>query len=249
MDQRIFIAIAIIVGAGLIGGLAAALADEAVRPESSRRTYGRYLLLGVIASACVPLFLSLVRSKLTQDMFQLTADKATGQRFPDYYESYLVFIGICLIAAFSARRFIDSISKQVLQRLEEVRETAQGAAETAADARQVAHEAVSEVESADDNMATTPEGYEDDSSDGLTEELGPLVISDAERRALQALSKRTYRTRTGIAEDAGISRNRISEILDSLHGKKLAVPTTSPTTGGARWIITKRGEAALQGRP
>lgn len=246
MDSRVLIVVAIIVGAGLIGGLAAFLAEARSSDEPPLRTSGRFLMLGIIAAACVPLFLSLVRSQVTQGMFDNTYNDK-GSRFPIYYESYLVFAGICLIAAFSARKFIDSVSKQVLQRLDEVQETAKGAAATAADAKQVAHEAVNEVEAADDNAHVPLPSDTGDSEFGPDmADIGPIDLTAAERKALEALSKRTYRTRTGIAEDSGVSRNRISEVLDSLHQKKLAMPTKSPTTGGSRWIITKRGEAALK---
>ncbi len=247
MDDRVHIVIAIILAAGVIGGWAAFLAEEKPVEENPRRRLARFVLLGVVAAACVPLFLSLVRSQLTQGMFDQTFN-SEGRRFPVYYESYLVFAGLCLIAAFSARRFIDSISKQVLRKLDEVEETAQGAAATAATARQVAHEAVEEVGAADEQTTTKlpPELQ----AEILTEpglRSREIAITPVERKALKAMEKRTYRTRTGIAEDSGIARTQISEILDSLHQKKLAVPTKSPTTGGLRWIITKRGEAAVQG--
>jgi hypothetical protein len=170
-----------------------------------------------------------------------------GSRFDTYYEAYFIFSGICLIAAFSARRFIDSVSKQVLQRLEQVQETAQGAAATAATARQVAQEAVNEVESVDEQVgAPLPPEVEVERLGDTPVENETILLTPVERRALKAMEKRTYRTRTGIAEDSGISRNQISEVLDVLHQKKLVVPTKSPTTGGARWIITRRGEAALK---
>ena len=238
--------IAIIAGAGLVGGWAAYLVEDRRSPEDDRRRLRRFLVLGVIAAACVPLFLSLVRSQLTQAMFDENVNPDTSNRWPIYYESYLVFSGICLIAAFSARRFIDSISKQVLRQLEQVQETARGAAATAADARQVAHETASEVEAADENSsAPLPPDVEEEGLDEGNPDAGPVTLSADERAALQAMTRRTYRTRTGIAEDSGISRNRISEVLDSLHQKKLAVPTKSPTTGGNRWIITRRGQGAL----
>lgn len=244
MDTRVYIVGAMILGAGLIGGYGAHLADEGPTQDSRLR---RYLLLGVIAAGAVPLFLSLVRSSIMREIFTTTFDPVTKLPYPPAYESYLIFLGIALIAAFSARRFIDTVSKQVLQRLDEVQETAQGAAATAADAKQVAREAVNEFESADER-AGAPLPLEATTAHEPTESETAMdaAISPAEHRALQALSKRTYRTRTGIAEDSAIPKTRISEILEDLHSKKLAVPTQSPTTGGARWIITKRGEAALR---
>jgi hypothetical protein len=228
--------IGIIVFSGLIGGLAAYLASESITEREGRSPLARYLILGVIASAAVPLFLSLVRSQVTQDM--LKAVEPGKAEYSGLVESYLIFVGICLIAAFSARRFIDGISKQVLQRLDQVEVVT-------ADTKEALREVAKEVEGADSETAPLPAGVRELTD--AEEEGGHahVPVSADELRALEALSRRTYRTRTGIAEDASISRNRISEILDALYQKKMALPTTSPNTGGQRWTITKRGEAAL----
>jgi hypothetical protein len=246
VDPKVLIVCAIIVAAGLVGGYGAHLSEQQPSGDHSSTRLKRYLMLGVIAAATVPLFLSLVRSSIMRDIFVKTLDPQ-GQPYPPNYESYLIFLGIALIAAFSARNFIDSISKQVLRQLEEVQQTARGAAATAADAKETAREAVDEVESADDQAGVPlpAEAAEETALDGAFGG-APPTITAVERSALEALSHRTYRTRTGIAEDAGIARSRISEVLEELYRKKLAVPTKSPTTGGARWVITKRGMTALQ---
>jgi hypothetical protein len=247
MDMRLAVVVGLTIGCGAIGGWAAYLTAERPAKDESRRTLTRFVVLGIIAAASVPLFLSLVRSQVTQAMFTAVtnADKDT----PGFYESYLIFAGICLIAGFSARRFIDSISKQVLQRLDEVQEKASQAAASAADAKQVVHEVAAETEAADDKDAPAPPEIEGESNHASFAATGPISVTADERRALQAMVRRTYRTRTGIAEDSGISRNRISEILDALHQKKLALPTKSPNTGGSRWTITHRGNQVLESDP
>ncbi|MFD1612958.1 YEATS-associated helix-containing protein [Sphingomonas tabacisoli] len=248
--------IAIIVVAGLVGGWAAYLVEGSNArtiagaglnqnaPNPAGRPLVQFLLLGAIASACVPLFLSLVKSGLVASVFatRLAADGKTPI-LP--YEDYLVFTGLCLIAAFSARNFIESVSKQVLQKADQAQRAASAAALAATDAKEAASEAVNEVESIDEN---SPPPVSEKAFDAIESgDHGAIGLNDTERRVLKAMTTKTYRTRTGIAEDSGVPRDRISEILQDLHERKLALPTKSPSTGGLRWTISDRGRAAIGG--
>jgi DNA-binding MarR family transcriptional regulator len=243
MNTAVFAIAFIIVAMGLLGGWAAFLAEvpNGSPVETKQAPLKRFLVLGVVAAACVPLFLSLLKSDVVRAIFA-TADQA-GNPVPPAYESYLIFIGLCLIAAFSARAFITSISKQVMQRLNEVDRKAEKANETADDAIVVAQEAVDEARSTETaGGEAADEGEPSSDTDELTQR---APVTPAERNALMAMAHRTYRTATGIAQDAGISRAEVSELLDGLAARKLALPTTSPSSGGKRWIITKRGRAAI----
>lgn len=238
------VVIIIMLSAGLVGGLAAYLADLTPQgaPKLALALPGpalvRFLVLGVVAAVCVPLFLSLVKSGLMAGIFA-----ARDETRPAPFEDYLVFTGLCLVAAFSARSFIDSVSKQVLRKVEQAEEAAAVATRTASQAEQIAAEAVFEVEALDAGQPAQPSAAFRVSDD---EDQNPdLRLSDAEERVLRALSTTTYRTRTGVAQDAGVSRNSISEVLDRLHARKLAMPATSPSTGGARWMISDLGRRAV----
>ena len=230
----------IIAAAGLIGGYAAFLAEDrrlvADEGDGAPRRL-RFLILGVVAAACVPLFLSLVRS----DVINVIISDRNGGRL----ESLLVFIGLCLIAAFSARAFIDSLTKQALQRLTVKVDRAEAKAETA---REVASGAIAEMEALDGG------GAEIDPVDGAEAhaEAAPLPaegvppVDELEWRVLRALTKSPLRTATGTAADAGIPTSRIGELLASLADKGLAAATRSARSGGVRWKITPAGIAALQ---
>lgn len=241
MAERFLHLIAIILATGLIGGTAAWLSEPRPGPDDPpvpEPLLKRFLFLGVVAAACVPLFLSLLKSGLITGIFR-APDSAPA------YEDYLIFIGLCLVAAVSARRFIDSITQQLIRRLDEVDAKAGRAAAAAAEAREVAHEAVVEVEAADDEEGDEQpaEGPELSMAEARA---APAEVTPSERRALEAMTKHRMRTRTGIAEDSGISRNRISELLEALADKGLARPTSSKRTGGARWAITNKGRAAIE---
>jgi hypothetical protein len=237
MDNRVYVIAAIIIVAGAAGGYAAYLAEpEQSPPESKSKTLSRALLLGVLAAACVPLFLSLVQSGLIRTIFAPGSPPS-----PPAFEEYLIFMGLCVVAAVSSRSFIASVTEKVLQQAKEARAIA-------VEAKKTAEKTADEVElgeSADEPNAPPPVEAETAAAVEGPSRSRAGEIDDLERKALDAMLHRTYRTRTGIAEDSGISKNRISEILEGLAAKKLALRTTSPTTGGQRWIITNRGRAAL----
>ena len=237
--NALLVSLLIMAVAALIGGAAAYLTrDVTADGESELKTlFWRFILLGVVAAACVPLFLSLVKSRI---MESILTDNQHNQ-----LESYLIFTGLCLVAAYSARTFITSLSQRVLQDLQDVKQTAKTAKATALDAKEVAQEVALEAEDLDAGATeSTPEIQADLKTDISKEPSGPSVTPD-ERRVLEPLSRKTYRTRTGVAEDSGIRINRISEVLEDLAAKKLALETKSPRTGGQRWAISKRGERAL----
>jgi DNA-binding MarR family transcriptional regulator len=256
------------IGAGLIGGTAAyvarPLADQPADPKGDPAAEesvsvgvggaGRFLLLGVVAASIIPLFLSLTDSRLLETILK-------GGRGVQALEGYLVLIGLCLIAAFSSRAFIATVQQQLFRRMEKVEEKAADAKSTAADAKNVADDAKEtaldakatssdlsrEAELADEKTARSqPEAQ---SSPRLSEAVGDssIILDADERAALRALTKRTHRTMSGVAEDSQISRSRISELLERLAQRGLAEPTTSPNTGGLRWRITPRGISALAG--
>jgi YLATT-like protein len=247
MFPPITIVVLIILVAGLVGGLAAhVVAERAQTPGDGlrdRAAMREFLLLGIIAAACVPLFLSLLKSQMLTDIFRTTATDGTPNL--PAFEPYLIFLGLCLIAAFSARRFIDTVSSQVFQRLDKVDAKASRAVETAESAKEVANEAVVEAEDADNLKAPLAADLKKAKAHALTGKEAAAPLSPEERRILEAMTLKVYRTRSGIVEDSGVSRNQISEMLEDLAERKLALPTSSPRTGGQRWIITDRGRAAL----
>ena len=251
--------IAIIVFGGLIGGWGAHLLTVGLPAQTGGEHPSklRFFILGVIAAACVPLFLSLVQSGIiTEIMFNRLNNRA---------ESYLIFAGLCLVAALTARNFLDSLSKRVLRDLEklgdEVKDTkrvavaADAKAEVAGQKAEGAHEkveAVAEVvdaREAEGQEAPLAGGQGDDEPilEGAYGAPTTAPLNDTERQVLNALTQMKLRTATGVAKDAGIPVSQIGELLDGLAERRLAAHTISPTTGGARWKITQAGAASLRG--
>jgi hypothetical protein len=235
--------IAIIFLGGVFGGWGATVLSKGTAEEGEPKL--RFFILGVIASACVPLFLSLVQSGII--------DEIMSNRAGNRAESYLIFAGLCLVAALTARNFLDSLSKRVLRDLDKVNDKADEAlrkSETADNKATRAEQTTEVVAEALDEQAAEPvvrsKGI-DPGDTGLESAFvgAPPAVNATERQVLQSLTHMTFRTATGVAKDVGVPRSQIGELLDSLAERGLAAPAKSPTTNGARWKITAAGLAAL----
>lgn len=224
----------IIILAGVLGGWAAYLTaspDASDANREQRKRLLRFLVVGCVASACVPLFLSLVQSDLLKAIFDAPRPA---------FQQDLVLLGLCLVAAFSARAFLESVSRRILRDLEDVKEQQQN----------LQQQVVQTAELVDEQNAqpVTPEAQaraQAEAETGLVGAASLPTLDDLELKALRALTRMSFRTATGVASDTGVPRSRIGEILDSLAGKGLVALTTSPNTNGPRWRITPAGVSAL----
>jgi hypothetical protein len=245
MEQAFQNILLTITAAGLIGGMAAFLAEPRIdaagkpQPDPWKVALPRFLFLGLVASACVPLFLSLLQSGI---IGKILDPAPTGS---DRLHGYLLLAGFCLIAAFSARKFLDTVTAQVLRKAEQAqRDAAEAKARAAGAERRV--ETVAEVVDEQEAAAVTRQPAGDE--EGLESVPGApsASVGDPERRVLETLAQKTFRTATGIASDTGVGRKHIGDLLHDLAERGLVAPTTSPHTGGKRWQITPAGLAALR---
>lgn len=117
-----FLVLVVMLGAGLLGGLAGNLARKAVAAASADKNEKKSantpiatdMLVGVVSSFCVPIFLFVTQSKLMD-----TIQSDINSNAKPFLE--LIYLGgFCLIAAFSSRAFMQFISKRVVP--EDVRE-------------------------------------------------------------------------------------------------------------------------------
>ena len=107
--SHIGILLLIILISGILGGLANYFLD---RTERNWNGYDvlKSALLGIVASATIPLFLKIVSSSLMKDAETNPLE-------------YFVFCGFCLIAAAFSTRFLQGIGERVLQELKEVKKS------------------------------------------------------------------------------------------------------------------------------
>lgn len=245
--DRLVIVITIILVAGLFGGFAGYLSEgPAARRPDEPHPLPRFLVLGIVASACVPLFLSLIQSALVETVF--APGGVTTAPVPQPYVAYLTFLGMCLVAAFSAKRFLVSLSRQVLQRVESLNQRADQVEakvqETAAKADAAIDTANSTADVVDEQSVEAkatprPTGAESGA-------VGPPAKIDAKERAvLSSLIDYSFRTTGVVAEEVGLPRAEVGAMLEAMAGRHLVARSVSPKTGGPRWQIIPPGVAAL----
>lgn len=123
-----------LVGVMLTGGVVGGVVNYflAQPDDSAGVSIWRSVFIGIGASFLVPLFLSMLSSRLMEE----------GEQKP---LNVLYFFGFCLIAAISSKAFITSISARLLRQVEELKEVAQGADEKAEEAKNQAQATADEV--------------------------------------------------------------------------------------------------------
>jgi predicted transcriptional regulator len=235
--------------AGAAGGIANWILNSGVESEPSATAGepGRastiqlgimgYVLVGIVASFTVPLFLSLAQSTLLAN-----AVKA------DAFADKLVFAGFCIIAAFSSRAFMRSVSAALIKEVREVGEKASQAKATAAEAKTAAGKTEERVEEIADNVSPAAGIGDAPVPEAALEapDVSPFdidLLSSDEKRVLHAASRMSLRTLQGIVRDSGVSQDRISEIIDGLIAKGLLERTRSQNTGNLRYRLTTKGVA------
>lgn len=106
--------IIIMLFAGTFGGIINYYLDQENREknkETTKANYRKSIIIGIGAALLVPLFLTMISSDLAD----------LGVLNP---KTIMVFFGFCLIAAISSKKFIATLSEQVLKEVKEAKERA-----------------------------------------------------------------------------------------------------------------------------
>jgi predicted transcriptional regulator/fluoride ion exporter CrcB/FEX len=222
------IVIAVISISGAAGGYANWILRSINEAEDSRYRLGwiGYLTVGVVASFVVPLFLSMAQSNLL------------SEKTPDTFNHrMLVLCGFCIIASFSSRAFMNSISEKILQQVKKAENQAK-------EAKQAANEAEAATEEIRENIQNPQTksvnkkatAQESDSWKNVAEGL-----TDLERAVLKSASALSMRTKSGIAKDANLEKENAGSQIDKLIKNGLLEIVKSEATGGLRYTLTKNG--------
>lgn len=211
------------VTAGLVGGTANFLDTRLDKERSSaeqRWHFARCSVLGLVGALCVPLFLSVIQSDI------LRSDLSANTVF--------VFTGLCLLAAFFSRRFLDTVAERALKLAEENKKQND----------KIRGQVEGVIES-----KTEPDS---DTMQHLLARLTSLhepTTNDKRVNVLHALAseKYTFRSLTGVAADTRLSENDASNALRWLEQHSLAAQIDRKN--GPRWYITAAGRAEIGARP
>lgn len=107
LDGHMLLILAIMILAGVLGGLANAfMVDRHVEPN--RREWLKYSILGIVAALTVPLFLNMISSTLLEGARTKPVD-------------FFAFAGFCLIYVVASRRVVDNVAQRLSGQLEQVK--------------------------------------------------------------------------------------------------------------------------------
>lgn len=234
--------------AGIIGGTTSFLVD--ILEDISKKSwiaFLKYNLLGLLSSLTVPLFLNTISSSLVEDAIDPKTDS--------WPVKLLIILGFCLVAAFSSRKFIDSITNAVFRGIEDAKSAAQ-------DAKQAAQEA---IEAAKRIEAAVSQGDEPDPQEPQPEEriremqsTSPVPnkqyhidgLSENENAVITAMINSRYNARaeSGIRRDTGLAADELSQCIACLIEKNL-VAERSTAEGFTKFYLTSAALGQVQAAP
>jgi hypothetical protein len=168
----------------------------------------------------IPLFLSIGKS-------QVFSDAVKGQYFA---ENIFIVFGFCLLAAVSARSFVNAIAQQALQKA--------GAAKRRAD------EAVDLL--SEEQRPSTPPPKGD--SESTNRALDNFQGSGAEKAVMKSLVDTDYvrRSLTGIAKATNLEKSEVRNVLAALAERDLVVSSLSKRTGNLLYQAKMDGSLKLK---
>lgn len=197
-----------------MGGLANYL--KVGREESKKHPFWENILWGLCASSLIPLFLNTISSNLI-------AESAS-----DKYK-FFVFFGFCLLASLCAKAFIQSISDKLISDIKKTQEEVRNVKQEA----EIVNSKVTEPSEAEaKKMKMFSFGVDSDSD----------FDSDT-KKIVVALGGGEYawRTPSGIAREAGMAKEKVLKILDSLVSKQIVVKMREKN----RWGLNLEGRDAF----
>lgn len=111
MTSMTFLSLVIMLLAGAAGGYAGYRANwvpaKPGEPDHDQRDLVTDIVIGVVAALCIPVLLWFTGSKLLGTLLTTPAPA-----------DWLVFAGLCLLAAYSSRTFLQTMSGQLLKKLD-----------------------------------------------------------------------------------------------------------------------------------
>jgi hypothetical protein len=234
-NTHMSVLIAIMLSCGVIGGLVNYWSENI--PPEERHPLLKRLSAGVAAALVVPLFLNTISSTL----LEASREKPL---------SLFILAGFCIIAAISSKAFIDSITKRVLSRVDQVEK------DQVKLANQTAPLIAAQTE-------LPPQLDEEKSGNGRLDEYLTLPVSKAldkprgfyglrafgtdedTKKVIRALGKPKYTWRylKGLTKDTDLPEEKVKLALDSLVRNGLA--TEMDGLRGRLWGLTAEGRIAF----
>jgi hypothetical protein len=241
-------------GTAMVGGFAAWLSEREQRAikldgagEGRNSWIGClvYLVGALVSTFSVPLLLRLADSALMDHVLRPGSE---GARASDVW----VLAGFCLIAAFSSKAFIQSLSERVIELAESASRTANAAKEQA----QESSEAVSQVEEVVENLSDTDDvpqavpmvaaGSSPSGNEATPEKVEAVWLSNAELEVLHAFINSAFsrRTMSNVSKDLDLPLALTRRLISGLVDKGMLDELISSKTGRHLYRLTLLGRAS-----
>jgi hypothetical protein len=211
IPYEIFFVLLIIILGGSLGGLISAFISEDL--DRSWAFCGRRIVIGLGAAFLVPLFLNMLSSTLLEQA------KTTPS-------AYLIFGGLCIIAAASTKAFISTTSDRLMRQVNEVEEKVRMLRQSIEPILIKEKEPEARLQFVARSETETP-------------------VSEPERTILQALNDGAYSMRTldGIAKETSLDFNFVSSYIGQLQTRGLASNIVGDDDRSF-WFLTQLGKMA-----
>lgn len=212
-----FVVLLIIVITGVVGGIRNWISDGPFQYRK-KQLLAFKIIDAMVASASIPLFLSVIGNEKVSPAFGEIRIFAA-----DYQQALFILIGFCALASIFSQRFLDTLSRKVMQ-LNDKMEVVEQRVEQAT--------AIAEMQIESDRPT------EANQSDGPAVEAN---LTNDQEKILRALGRGQFLMRSigGLAESTGISGQSIAAALTGL--AEMGFVKNLSTPKGERWALTDQG--------
>ena len=216
-DAYMLIILLIMVTAGILGGVANYFLSD--RQSPSRKDWGKYPVLGVIAALTVPLFLNMISSNLLE---------AARSRPVDFF----VFGGFCLIYVVASRRVFEDVVNKLLGQVDQMKR----------EMRRIEQQ----QETLGSLREELPAPVVDSPAPAPKPEATREALSYNDIEILRALSEDSYiyGNLAGITEKTGLARDLVSSRLAVLRSLGV-IETRINDKNVLHWFVSPKGRQML----
>lgn len=222
LDSYMLMVLLIMVVAGILGGVANFFLSDRQNDRqegSTRRDWGKYLILGVISALTVPLFLNMLSSNLLE---------AARTRPVDFF----VFAGFCLIYVVASRRFFENVANRLMSQMDQMKREMVQIKQQRQDGHPPAREeSASAVETA--AMTARPEVARES-----------LSYNDIEILRALAEESYVYGNLVGLTDKTGLARELVSARLAVLKNIGI-IETRINEKNILHWYVSAKGKQML----
>jgi DNA-binding transcriptional regulator GbsR (MarR family) len=206
MEKSHLLIVAIIIGAGILGGITnfLMLFDNDLKSKELRIKFFASLFLSLCASTTVPLFLQILSNNILDQLS---------------FKNSLIFAGFCILASFFSKRFLEDVYAKVQNLEKKVDDQKRETKKELQDSNR-------QTEAVNKKVEDLEESIEESEYDNIPTEIKDAITSNNTfsfsssdlENLITALFSAKYSSRTigGISKETGIDKDKIKEVMEHL---------------------------------